>query len=216
MCAVKGKEKGFKGPCCHCQQYEHRLSECPQKDKDMGKTVGGDRQSWQTERGGNKRQCGPQWSHRGGKQDEGKGGWSWPWKGQWSGPTPTGWHMDKGLRLVDDSQHSVQPNEDNVFCSQNSTDVNDLDTSTLFEDLELTIQPHRIQYKTRPTIYARQGGRWCSKNRHEVLTTDGERCSDYTNDEVWPKCCGKQSARKNDSTKCEESLEEVGDCRVQR
>ena len=39
---VKGKATEFKGQCSHCHQYGHRLSEGLQKERELGKTIGGE------------------------------------------------------------------------------------------------------------------------------------------------------------------------------
>ena len=64
LLAVKGKGKGFRGQCFHCHQCGHRLSECPQKDREMGKTGRGGGQTILAKReGGNKRQYRPSVNH---------------------------------------------------------------------------------------------------------------------------------------------------------
>ena len=211
LLAVKGKGKGFRGQCFHCHQYGHRLSECPQKDREMGKAGGVDRQSWQKGKGGNKGQYGPWLNYGGGKsvKGKGKGSWIWPGKGQWSGSWHAEGQLGKGLHWMDDNQQRLDSYEDSVFFCLDSAEVKDRDTSAVLDNLGWTIQraQDKIQCKANGE---RKRGKWCSKNCFEVLsdqvdddevsTTDGDMCSDLADEEVWPKVDNQQSARAKRTT----------------
>ena len=216
LLAVKGKGKGFRGQCFHCHQYGHRLSECPQKDKEMGKAGGGDRQSWQKGKGGNKGQYGPWVNYGGGKsvKGKGKGSWIWPGKGQWGGSWQSEGQWGKGLHWMDDNQQSLQSYEDNVLFCLNRAEVSDRDTSAFLDNLGWTIQRAQDKIQLQGTG-ERKPGKWCSKNSYEVLsdqvdddevsTTDGEMCSDLPDEEVWPRLDSQRSAR----VKCTTSMKRV-------
>ena len=127
----------------------HRLSECTQKDREMGKAGGVDRQSWQKGKGGNKGQYGPWLNYGGGKsvKGKGKGSWIWPGKGQWSGSWHAEGHLGKGLHWMDDNQQRLDSYEDNVLFCLDSAEVKDRDTSAFLDNLGWTIQ--RAQDKSQ-------------------------------------------------------------------